>query len=86
MKRKSRIGTVVSDKMNKTRIVLVKRTVRHPLYKKVIHKTKKYYVHDEENISHTGDKVKIIETRPLSKLKRWWLTEVLEKTTYSHVK
>ncbi|OIO73233.1 MAG: 30S ribosomal protein S17 [Elusimicrobia bacterium CG1_02_37_114] len=71
MKKKTRIGTVVSDKMNKTRVVLVERTVRHPLYKKVIHKTKKYYVHDEENISHTGDKVKIIETRPLSKLKRW---------------
>jgi small subunit ribosomal protein S17 len=73
-------GIVISDKMNKTRVVLVTRTVRHPLYEKVIRKNKKYYVHDEKNESHIGDKVEIIETRPLSKLKRWRIVKVVSKS------
>lgn len=72
-------GTVVSDKMNKTRVVLVTRQVRHPLYEKVIRQRKKYYVHDENNLSHLGDKVKIIESRPLSRCKRWRLIEIIKK-------
>jgi len=77
-KRKIHEGIVLSDKMDKTRIVVVERTVRHPLYEKVLKKRKKYYVHDEKNVSHTGDKVSIIETRPLSKLKRWRILEVIK--------
>ena len=76
--RRMYIGTVISDKMNKTRIVAVERKVRHKLYEKVMRRTKKYYVHDEKNISHTSDKVKIAETRPLSKLKRWRILEVIK--------
>ncbi|MFN3966785.1 MAG: 30S ribosomal protein S17 [Endomicrobiia bacterium] len=79
-KRKILSGVVVSDKMNKTRVVLVTRTFRHPLYEKVIRRNKKYYVHDEKNESHTGDKVEIIETRPLSKLKRWRLLRIVESS------
>ncbi|HCJ65862.1 MAG TPA: 30S ribosomal protein S17, partial [Elusimicrobia bacterium] len=77
--KKIREGIVVSDKMNKTRVVLVTRQLRHSLYEKVIRKKKKYYVHDEGNLAHLGDKVKIIESRPLSRLKRWYLTEIVEK-------
>jgi len=76
-KRKELIGVVVSDKMDKTIVVKVERLVTHPLYKKTIKKSKKYKVHDEENKAKTGDKVKIMETRPLSKEKRWRLVEVL---------
>ncbi|RKY37390.1 MAG: 30S ribosomal protein S17 [Candidatus Omnitrophota bacterium] len=76
-KRKELIGVVVSDKMDKTIVVRVERLVTHPLYKKTIKKSKKYKVHDEENKAKTGDKVKIMETRPLSKEKRWRLVEVL---------
>jgi len=65
--------------MNKTRVVMVIRQVRHPLYEKVVRKRKRYYVHDENNLSHSGDKVRIIESRPLSRLKRWRLVEVVEK-------
>jgi small subunit ribosomal protein S17 len=78
-KRKMRTGTVISDKMNKTRIVQIMRDFRAPMYEKVLSKSKKLYVHDENNLSHTGDKVKIIETRPLSRLKRWSLVEVIKK-------
>lgn len=75
-----KIGTVVSDKMDKTRVVLVESRVPHPLYKKVIRKRKRFYAHDENNISKVGDIVRIVQTRPLSKLKRWRIVEILEKT------
>ncbi|RLD17271.1 MAG: 30S ribosomal protein S17 [Caldiserica bacterium] len=79
MPRRVEIGIVVSDKMNKTRVVELIRVKSHPLYDKVIKKKKKVYVHDEKNESKIGDKVKIIESRPLSKLKRWRLIEVVER-------
>lgn len=74
--RKTREGIVVSDCQNKTIVVEVTRRTSHPLYKKVVKSTKKYYAHDEENKAKVGDKVTISETRPLSKLKRWRLVEV----------
>ena len=77
--RKVRVGTVLSDKMNKTVIVGVERRVTHPLYGKKITRTKKYYAHDEGSVAHVGDTVRIVETRPLSKMKRWRVTEVLEQ-------
>jgi small subunit ribosomal protein S17 len=77
--RKVRIGKVVSDKMDKTIVVATESLVAHPLYKKQIKITKKFKVHDEENQCKIGDKVKIMETRPLSKDKRWRLVEVLEE-------
>ena len=75
--RKSRVGTVVSDKMQKTIVVEVERRVPHPVFKKIIRRTSKFYAHDEEGKAKTGDKVRIEETRPLSRLKRWKLIEVL---------
>lgn len=78
-KRKVKTGVVIQDKMNKTRVVEVRRVFSHPLYSKVISRSKKLYVHDEKNQSHEGDKVKIMETRPLSKLKRWRLLDIVEK-------
>jgi len=69
-------GVVVSNKMNKTIIVKINRTTRHPLYKKVIRRSKKVKVHDEKNIAKIGDVVKIVQTRPISKEKRWKLIEV----------
>jgi small subunit ribosomal protein S17 len=78
--RKTRIGRVVSDKMDKTAVVSVERTTRHPLYGKIVRVTKKYKVHDPENACGIGDKVRIMETRPLSKDKRWRLVEILEKS------
>lgn len=77
--RKERKGVVVSDKCDKTITVAVERKTQHPKYKRVVKKTKKYTVHDEENICNQGDIVKIMETRPLSKTKRWRLVEVIEK-------
>jgi small subunit ribosomal protein S17 len=77
--RKIRVGKVVSDKMAKTRIVAVERKVAHRLYSKPVAQTKKYYAHDEENTSRAGDVVRIMETRPLSKTKRWRVVEVLEQ-------
>jgi small subunit ribosomal protein S17 len=77
--RKVRIGKVVSDKMDKTIVVATEKLVAHPLYKKQIKTTKKYKVHDEENQCQVGDTVKIMETRPLSKEKRWRLVEIIEK-------
>jgi len=75
-RRKVRSGRVISDKMDKTRVVAVERTDRHPLYGKIIRQTKKYKIHDESNESRVGDIVKIMETRPVSKDKRWRLVEV----------
>jgi len=77
--RKIRVGKVVSDKMDKTIVVATESLVAHPLYKKQIKVTKKFKVHDENNQCNTGDTVKIMETRPLSKDKRWRLVEVLEE-------
>lgn len=76
--RKTRVGVVVSDKMNKTIVVEVERRVPHPQFKKIIRKTSKFYAHDEQEQAKTGDKVLISETRPMSKLKRWNLEEVLK--------
>ncbi|MCA6085708.1 30S ribosomal protein S17 [Candidatus Endomicrobiellum agilis] len=78
-KRKFRTGVVVSDKNSKTRRVSVERTYRHSLYDRVLRSKSKFVVHDEKNISHTGDKVRIMESRPLSKTKRWVLVEVINK-------
>ena len=78
-KRKTRIGKVVSDKMDKTIVVTIETLVRHPLYKKIIKRTTKFKAHDENNECKVGDKVLIMETRPISKDKRWRLVEVLEK-------
>ncbi len=75
--RKMREGVVVSNKMDKTAVVKVQRTVRHPLYKKILKRTKKYQVHDQNNETNIGDKVRIMECRPLSRHKRWRLVEVL---------
>lgn len=79
--RKTRVGRVVSDKMEKTRVVAVERFVRHPRYQRVVRKTKRFKVHDEENVAHVGDTVLIVETRPLSKDKRWRVIEVLERAS-----
>ena len=76
---KERIGKVVSDKMQKTITVLVETRVKHPRYKKFLYHRKKLYAHDEKQEAHMGDVVKIQETRPLSKLKRWRLLEVLQR-------
>jgi len=78
-RQKVRIGTVISSQMDKSITVGVERKVKHPFYKKYIKKTSKFMVHDEENSCSAGDSVKIIETRPLSKKKRWRLVEILEK-------
>jgi len=78
-RRKQRIGTVVSDKMQKTIVVKVERRVRHPLYKKVIRKFKKFYAHDEREEAKVGDVVRIEECRPLSRLKRWRLVEIVRR-------
>jgi small subunit ribosomal protein S17 len=77
--RKVRIGRVVSDNMDKTIVVAVESLVRHPLYGKTMKRTTKLYAHDEENQCGIGDKVEIMETRPLSKTKRWRLVSVVEK-------
>ena len=77
--RKSRVGMVVSDKMDKTIVVAIKDNVRHPLYKKIIKRTIKLKAHDENNSCGIGDKVEIMETRPLSKDKRWRLVNIIEK-------
>ena len=77
--RKTRIGMVVSDKMEKTIVVAIESRVKHPLYKKIVKKTYKLKAHDEQNTAGIGDKVRVMETRPLSKEKRWRLVEVVEK-------
>ncbi|MDX9917927.1 MAG: 30S ribosomal protein S17 [Gudongella sp.] len=77
--RKTRIGTVVSDKMDKTVVVAIETFVTHPMYKKQVKRTTKFKAHDESNECSIGDKVQIMETRPLSKDKRWRVVEILEK-------
>lgn len=77
--RKSRVGVVSSNKMTKTITVAVERKVKHPIYGKFVKKTTKFHAHDEKNEATIGDIVKIMETRPLSKTKRWRLLEILEK-------
>jgi small subunit ribosomal protein S17 len=77
--RKTRVGVVVSDKMDKTIVVAIKNNVRHPLYNKIIKKTYKLKAHDENNECKKGDTVKVMETRPLSKDKRWRLVEIMER-------
>lgn len=77
--RKTRVGTVASDKMDKTIVVAVTEHVRHPLYKKIVKRTYKLKAHDENNECKVGDKVKVMETRPLSRDKRWRLVEIVEK-------
>ena len=77
--RKERIGIVVSNKMNKSVVVAVKRKMKHPIYGKFVNKTTKFIAHDEKNECSEGDIVKIMETRPLSKTKRWRLVEIVEK-------
>jgi small subunit ribosomal protein S17 len=77
--RKVRQGLVVSDKMDKTRVVKVSWNTMHPRYHKVLRRSGRFHAHDEKNESHTGDRVQIVETRPMSKLKRWRIAEILEK-------
>ena len=77
--RKTRTGLVVSDKMDKTVVVAIKENARHPMYGKVMKRTSKLKVHDENNECHIGDKILIMETRPLSKDKRWRFVEIIEK-------
>ncbi len=77
--RKTRVGVVVSDKMQKTVVVAVERRVAHPVYGKMVTRTTKFKAHDEENSAKQGDRVRIMETRPLSKDKRWRVVEILER-------
>ena len=77
--RKERIGEVVSNKMNKSIIVAVHTKMKHPMYGKFVNKTSKFYAHDEENTCGVGDTVRIMETRPLSKTKKWRLVEIIER-------
>lgn len=77
--RKTRVGMVVSDKMDKTAVVAILDNIKHPIYGKVIKRTVKIHVHDEKNECGVGDKVSVMETRPLSKTKRWRLVEIIEK-------
>ncbi|OGV70001.1 MAG: 30S ribosomal protein S17 [Lentisphaerae bacterium RIFOXYB12_FULL_65_16] len=77
--RKTRVGVVVGDRPNKTIVVRIDRRAPHPLYKKVVLSSKRYYAHDENNEAKTGDTVEIMETRPLSKLKRWRLLTILQR-------
>ena len=78
-RRKIRVGEVVSTRMDKTVVVTLDRLSKHPVYKKYIRKRKKFYVHDENNECNVGDVIRFMETRPLSKRKRWRLLEILEK-------
>ena len=77
--RKTRVGTVVSDKMDKTVVVAISDNVKHPLYKKIIKRTIRLKAHDEQNTCGVGDRVLVMETRPLSKDKRWRVAEIIEK-------
>ena len=77
--RKTRVGLVVSDKMMKTVVVSIERRVQHPVYGKMVRRTKKLKAHDEDNAAKTGDTVRIMETRPLSKDKRWRVVEIIER-------
>jgi small subunit ribosomal protein S17 len=77
--RKTRVGKVVSNKMDKTVVVAIETSVKHPLYKKIMRKTTKLKAHDENNECNEGDKVRVMETRPISKEKRWRVVEIVEK-------
>ena len=77
--RKVRQGVVISNKMDKTIVIAAKFKEKHPIYGKFVSKTKKYYAHDEKNETNIGDRVRIMETRPLSRTKRWRLTEIIER-------
>ena len=77
--RKTRVGKVVSDKMDKTVVVAIADNVKHPIYNKIVKRTTKIHVHDESNECRIGDKVEVMETRPLSKTKRWRLVSIIEK-------
>ena len=77
--RKTRVGLVVSDKMDKTVVVAIVDNVKHPLYKKIVKRTGRWKAHDEKNECRVGDRVEVMETRPLSKDKRWRLVEIIEK-------
>ena len=77
--RKTRVGLVVSDKMDKTVVVAIEDNVKHPVYSKIIKRTLKVHAHDEKNECGVGDRVEVMETRPLSKTKRWRVTEIIEK-------
>jgi small subunit ribosomal protein S17 len=85
-KRKTRVGKVIGDKMNKTVIVAVNTPWKHPVYNKTVRRVVKYYVHDEKKQSKTGDTVTIVETRPLSHLKRWRIAEVVNKAEVAVIK
>jgi small subunit ribosomal protein S17 len=78
-RRKARVGTVISDKMDKTIVVKVETRMPHPLYGKIVRRSKRYKAHDEENQCRVGDVVRIMETRPISRTKRWRLTDIVEK-------
>lgn len=78
---KTRVGLVVSDKMSKTRVVVVERAFRHARYERVVKRAKRFKAHDEKNEAHVGDRVLIVETRPLSKDKRWRIKEILERAS-----
>lgn len=78
-RRKERVGVVASNKMDKTITVAIRWKEKHPIYGKFVNKTKKFYAHDEKNECNEGDKVRIMETRPLSRQKRWRLTEIIER-------
>jgi small subunit ribosomal protein S17 len=78
-RRKARTGVVVSDKMDKTVLVSIDRQIRHPLYRKIVRRSSKLAAHDERNEAHVGDTVRVVETRPLSKTKRWRVVEIVER-------
>ena len=78
---KERVGLVVSDKMDKTVVVAVESRITHPKYRKIMVRTKRYKAHDEENACHTGDRVRILESRPLSRTKRWVVADVLSRAS-----
>ena|SRR5689334_19984327 len=80
-RRQQKVGRVVSDKTDKTRVVVVERLKKHRIYKRTYKQTKRFHVHDEENLSRTGDLVRIEESRPMSKLKRWRLVEIIKQST-----
>ena len=78
-RRKTRVGKIVSDKMDKTVVVAIESSKKHPLYKKIVRRTDKFKAHDENNECKEGDRVRIMETRPISKDKNWWVVEIIEK-------
>jgi len=78
--RASKVGVVVSDRMNKTAIVAVERMVKHPAYKRIVRRTSRFFAHDETNQAHVGDQVEIVETRPLSKNKRWRIARIIARS------